>query len=771
MVEKFEILEVVQEEHVPREELLKQMMIDQAGDYRKGIIEALQNSEDGWLWKWAEENVPRLEGESKEEWEERVEAEMKKHTPEELLKGLVVEFEVKGRTLKIKDNGRGFLFDEKDEIWKPMGYSWKKKVSTLYGEKGIGRGQIIAMLYDPSTDNLKGSIEVITNDLRIFDYRLDCDHPKPLYKSARIRPPKPGLTWILTREDKDWDVEEIRDYLKYAVPPWVPYTVLLNGEPIHTEREKEWDFTAKTKLWSLFLREEPGEIIVRNPYRPIRGYNLFYGVSGELSVNPPLDVNTARNDIKTGCPLWQEIQEQVRKTILEYLIRKAEAKPRSLTLEQVKGILMNLRDYPDILKRASKIKFIPDARGEHYYSIDDLKGKHVWFGERGSRLAGDAIDQGFIVLPEELNVWQISRSLFSEVLNIPSDVIEHAPVTPPYYKIIPREEETEEERKFIGFWKLVSGTDRDVRVGESTTAIAWTDGASYIVFNRKYLPLGAIRRGDWKTVFVETVRTVAHEMSHEKSDIYEDSHSYEQCKRELEYLEMLVRNFNNLFPEFKLPPDILEKIEALSCQVFEVKLKDVEEILARKDEMLRQIEEVWLASSTNFPKKEDLCFAVLDDYYRLKNMIRALGEKVPERLLREYNEIKREVEDKFIEYCNFQFEQKLSPFLVSKFKSHVHEDLSKPSELIKWRSEFCRLHEGYKKRKEVEDDGLCYFMREAYYYEQVKNHPGAEALFEACVEPNIPEGYTYEEMLKVAKERGIPRWCELSPEIIKFYGR
>jgi hypothetical protein len=756
--------------HYPKEGLIKQVFINQAGDYKKGIIEVLQNAEDSWLMRWAEENVPRLVGEPEEAWLKRVEAEMKKHTPEELLKGLVVEFEVEGKELRIRDNGRGIYYEEADKVWQPVGPSWKASISTLYGEKGIGRGQIIAMLYDSTIDNLRGNIEVKSHDLWIHDYDLSCDKPEITYHVDKLKPPmrEPGLLLIIRREDRNWDIEEIRDYLKRAVPPWTPYTVLFNGQPIHTEWEKKWDFTAETKLWSLFLREEPGEILVRNPYRPIRGYDLFYGMSGELSIKVPVAQNMARDDIVSSDPVWQEVQKQVKKTILEYLVHKAEAKPRSLTLEQVKGVLMNLRDYPEILERASKIKFIPDARGEHYYSIDDLKGKRVWFGKRGSRLAGDAIDQGFIVLPKELDEWQVSNLLTS--IGVSTDEIEHAPVRPSSYDIIPKEEETEEERLFEGFWRLVSGTYREIRIGEERGPLAWTDTVR-IVFNRSVVPKEAIRRGDWKTVFLETVRIMAHEMSHEKPDVYEDIHDYEQCKRELEYLETLVRNFNNLFPELKLPPDILEKIEALSCQVLEVKLKDVEEILAGKDKMLRQISEVWMASSTDFSKREDLCFEVLDDYYRLTHMIRALGEKVPKRLQEEYEKIRKTVEDYFLETCDFTFKRDLSPFLVSKFRSRVHENISNPSEMIRWRRQFCELRSGYFKGTELTEDRLCYFMREAYYYEQVKNQPGAEVLFEACVEPNIPEGYTYEEMMKIARAWGTPKYCKLPPEIVKFYGR
>jgi hypothetical protein len=757
-------------EHVPKKGLLKQVFINQAGDYRKGMIELIQNAEDGWLMRWAEENVPRRPGETEDEWYRRVESEMKKRSPEELLKGLVIEVEVKGKELRFSDNGRGIYYEEADRVWTEVGPSWKASISTLYGEKGIGRGQVVAMLFDPSIDNIRGNVEVRSHDLWIHDYDLSCSKPGVTFHVDRLEPPmeRPGLTWIVRREDREWKDEEIKEYLKKAVPPWAPYTVLFNGKPLHEEREKKWDLVLNTSLWTLYLRETSGEILVRNPYRPIREYNLVYGVSGELSIKVPVQQNMARDDIVSSDPNWERVSKEVKRAILEHLLSKAQRNPKSLTLEQVKGLLWGVEEDFDLRMKARDVKFIPNARGDRYYSLSDLEGKKVWFGKRGDRLTGDAIDQGFIVLPSEFEgLWRIEYLL--KGLGASFDNLKFAPVKPPYYREFTAEEETEEERLFTSFWKFVSGTGRSIRVGESTTALAWTDGISYIAFNRKYIPVDAVRRGDWRTVFLETFKTMAHELSHERPDIYEDSHDYDQCKRELEFMEVLVRNFNKLFPEMRLPPDVLQKISALSCQVLEARVEDVDRMLSRKEEMKEKIARVSGSFSIDFEQEAE-CFEVLDDYYRLEAAVKALGEKVPERLRGEFEELSRIVEKGDLMTCGRRFREKIGPFLASKFRKRLHEDPSDPQEMIKWRKEFCRRFRAYSKG-ELNDSRLCHFMREAYYYEKVKGSPGSGELFATCVEPNIAMEYTYESMTEKAKELGVPATCRLPPEISSFWAR
>ena len=190
--------------------LLKQVITDQAGEWKKGILELLQNSYDSIVMRETPTKEPRID--------------------------LRV-----GRTsdglhfLEVEDNGCGWG-KTKEEVIRNMqifGNSIKKQVEGTIGEKGMGRGQAMAMIYSVAQDEFVGDIVIQTNGWEIYDIRLS-DLSFSIRKQVKGEDGRSvkrrGTRWIITSPFREFDnlEDEIREFINDNI--MLPVTITLNGK-------------------------------------------------------------------------------------------------------------------------------------------------------------------------------------------------------------------------------------------------------------------------------------------------------------------------------------------------------------------------------------------------------------------------------------------------------------------------------------------------------------------------------------------------------------
>jgi hypothetical protein len=188
----------MQVEFQPSRSLLKAVLTRQAGDWRKGLLELVQNAIDA-----TEE--PRI------------------------------EFTVDPYTLVCSDNGVG-IGNTREEIIKRFavfGNSEKRDDDATLGHFGIGRGQTLCLIWSPELDRLDGEITVESNGFVLSDFRVDEELGFTLSEKEYVR----GTTWTIRANEPTFDADEVAAYLREHV--LIDYPVTVNGEDVRQELSGE----------------------------------------------------------------------------------------------------------------------------------------------------------------------------------------------------------------------------------------------------------------------------------------------------------------------------------------------------------------------------------------------------------------------------------------------------------------------------------------------------------------------------------------------------
>lgn len=490
-------------------ELLVKVIRDQAGTLDKGCLEGIMNARE------AGSDEVRLITESD------------------------------GKRLVIEDDGKGFRNEQEIIEWfETFGTPHKESEGKTWARFRMGRGQLFAfgrnvwrtgefrMVVDIKAWGLEYELESGLEHFPGCRIEIDLyqpmfgDYPCP-YKSA----------------------SQFKSVIRRQVQ-YMEGSVLVDGEQVNTPASMlKWDI--ETDEWyfsfghgSNFDWYNIGAYVMQWSVRRA-------GVTGVAVSKVAVDVNFARNDIKDECPVYQN----AKLIVADNKVKKVRKAQRRLNENEKVSTLLDLRngdcDYNDVknlglfmtcddktvsLETIRKIRspwtFAPkDSRiADKLMQTDraicfsdeilgdlDYDGDHAEFfqwllyeADQDYR-NGKTLEEQFAPMRRFWREFHGSSGLssgFSES-----------------HSIVPTNKLTKAEKRFLKVMQdMAIWNGRTLCIGISDTANGWTDGRTYIAFNRDYL-YRHFPSNSWGAAAMMTL--AFHEMAHDTDDTGSHFHGAE----------------------------------------------------------------------------------------------------------------------------------------------------------------------------------------------------------------------------------------------------
>tara|TARA_Y100000310_G_C20670039_1_gene809743 strand:+ start:618 stop:2681 length:2064 start_codon:yes stop_codon:yes gene_type:complete len=458
--------------------------------------------------------------------------------------------------LRIVDDGQGFRNrKEIDEWFEVFGMPQDPDSDKTYGQFRMGRGQMFAFGVN-TWHSGKFIMSGIDIKKRGLDYDLTtqgnsskgCDITVKLYKK-------------LSEHDLLTTTRAIERLLRWM--PSFGINLTLNGESFGKDARKEkWTFETP-EAWVKLT--DGSNLDVYNLGAFVKGmYVREEGRGGTVVTKKMVEVNFARNDVMSSCKIWQAIRSE---------IRKRSGKVRKTMNDAEREYIAECMLTGDIEAGEAKIaKVFTDVSGRHW-SAKQLHNRAAWnFGHKmthvakGNRL-GDKVHQqklAFVMADVTLDRFETSSLQiickmikkyggnrceedawkivpFSKVTTGMStgydilDIKELKPTEEIWVKVLLFGEQY--VRWGIGDLRAAFFVDSDrhnwrdedkikdrrICIGVSDSADAWTDGSTYIAFDRGYL---ARLKLDMTGV-CDAYLTLLHEFCHDDSDTASHEHGVE----------------------------------------------------------------------------------------------------------------------------------------------------------------------------------------------------------------------------------------------------
>lgn len=457
----------------------------------------------------------------------------------------------------VVDNGRGFTSrTEIESFFETFGTPHKKGDAT-YGRFRMGRGQIMAF----SKNYWKSGC---------FQMKVDIKNK--------------GLNYILKQSENIIDGCSINgDLYDHLMPSellntvrtmktlcmYTPVPIFLNGKQISLDMSAEkWTLVDDDAYYQLNPNRSTLEVF--NLGVRVAAYSAStYGCGGTIVSRSQLEVNFARNDILISkCDVWKRIAAVVR-----LHAKQSEKKPvknesyRFLLATQL--MAGEIESVAELTRIYQDEKLFTDVCGKKY-SINQLRNalsghaQTLTQAPMETNLKADKLQQSkmaMIISQKTLEVFGVKNlnDLFDALLegsdsvckgerynnfsytlkqllgSIKSFTVVSACLNECHHAVDVKKV-TRSEKAVLNALKsgtvafgtnfLNAGIDffeRELRVGESETADAWTDGESYIFINRKQLKIGGYA-GNALTRFVALGHLLAHEYLHNTNDSSGHSH-------------------------------------------------------------------------------------------------------------------------------------------------------------------------------------------------------------------------------------------------------
>lgn len=289
----------------------------------------------------------------------------------------------------VQDNGRGIQTKAEIEAFFETFGTPHVEGDAVYGRFRMGRGQMMAFG---------------RNIWRSRTFEMDVDIKKT------------GLDYTLTEHVEDFQGTRITGELYEAIPAsdleriktemrryvaWAPVPIFLNGEQISQDTSKgKWTFEDADAYYT--LSNERSQLAVYNRGVLVNQFHAGrFGIGGTIVSKAQLEVNFARNDVQSSCPIFKRIQAYIRKQSGEASVKKTkltDAERDLMARDFITGSLpststLELRILTDVQGRAwplSKLLRVPT----------DFKG-NIFVAGRGDKLGESAQLRGLAFTIDE----------------------------------------------------------------------------------------------------------------------------------------------------------------------------------------------------------------------------------------------------------------------------------------------------------------------------------------------------------------------------------
>lgn len=462
-------------------------------------------------------------------------------------KATKVEIKITPSAIQIVDDGHGFRsLKEIEDCFEVFGFPHEEG-ERLYGQFGIGRAQLWSFASAVwKTNTFKMDVDIKNRGL---DYKLVENQPQ----IQGLQIDSKFYQKQTTREIQDF-TRELTELAMFAQVP-----IFLNGQKINkSPSDIKWDFETDDAWIKLTATTD---LYVYNLGVAVRKYAAYQIGSGGLVVTKPgvrLALNMARNDILVSeCKVWARIKPFIRRKSDD---TKKERKTR-LTRDEIANLAMRFMENDVEYGVIENQKIIKDVHGKAY-TLYDFFRRNAYEYQHKLTVTGDASSlaqrahstkMAFVLSAESLSVFGYTQDEFktwmSDLLDAAANhrslsytakslkdklalfdtVQEAVPSLKEGYLLVPTNEHTPEEGCILQGLEYINSDVfrcanaqlegpsktgcRQLRVGISDTALAWTDARAYVAFSRDTLKLA----NQGLTGFITLVNILLHEYLHDES--------------------------------------------------------------------------------------------------------------------------------------------------------------------------------------------------------------------------------------------------------------
>ena len=486
-----------------------------------------------------------------------------------------VEITLNAKSFVVVDDGKGFVSrDEIERFFETFGTPHKEGDAT-FGKFRMGRGQIMSFSHTLWRSG-EFAMDVDIRD-RGLEYEL---HTLP---EAAVGCMIEGTLYDeLKPSELLQNCQALEELCKYC-----PIPVMLNGERISVDMTKE-KWTHQDDDAYYLIRGNARTLEAFNLGVSVRHYDAgTFGVGGIVVSKRALEVNFARNDILLSkCEVWKRVSKVLRQFAKAENSDAKVVKNEAWRVAQARKIASgDVETINEWFKLLGTEKVLTDVRGRHITFNDLLTQANQDFSGTISeaRAANDRVADrvhqvklalvlshrtadrfGVRSFPEVLKLIRRSvkrlypnakpaekysygstlEDIFLGKLETLGGMVEAIDQVGASirtsHKILGKgeilDEETmvlraAEEAQYV-IWRSVANTlnsnmpKRALRAGESETALAWTDGSSYIAIERKLLKIGGYQ-GRALSAFAKIASILVHEYLHNDDDTSGHMHDAE----------------------------------------------------------------------------------------------------------------------------------------------------------------------------------------------------------------------------------------------------
>ena len=476
--------------------------------------------------------------------------------------------------LKINDKGRGIPTEkELIEHFETFGTPHDKSENKRWAKFRMGRGQLFAFgknIWRTATFEMEVDIDnwgLVYHLKKNLPYVQGCQITVELYEN-----PIDGYSYNSIDRFKD----KIRDLVEFVSTP-----IYFNGEQINTPAEDlKWTFEDDD---AYYLFGEGTDLRIYNLGAYVMSRAVYYtGVAGVIVSKKQLEVNFARNDIKSTCPIYRHIGEVVKDNRIKETRKK---KYTAMSANQRIALLFDLRDGVQKYKDLVGKRIFKTSQGKWQTLKMIFSNKQKWtFAPDGSRKADSVMEKGEALclsssILSQLGYTGPKASFFNWLLkeqlrNNPSEsgwnqnvcswdrkeiqnnIVYKTRTHIPYdkndcigtetfecltdgftssYTVCPQNKLTIVEKRVLSVLNYFDcWGDRRLSIGRSDEAFAWTDGETYIVLDKNYLKnINLSNKYEIHRLFATLIHELAHDIKTEGSH----SHSPEFDARFREIIE------------------------------------------------------------------------------------------------------------------------------------------------------------------------------------------------------------------------------------------
>jgi hypothetical protein len=317
--------------------------------------------------------------------------------------------------------------------------------------------------------------------------------------------------------------------------------ITFNGEQINTPAsECKWDIETGD---AYFMFGKGSNLSLYNIGAFVNDFSAAdMGVTGVVVSKDKMMVNFARNDVQQRCPVWQRI----RIIITENKIKKVRRASRRLNENERISTLQDIRDGDVQYSEVKNIGLfeLTDGKVMSLEAVRKIRS-HWTFADPGDRIADRLMQTDTAICfsretVEALDYSGDEQNFFGWLLKEYAYDIPNGwdKITPFYrtfddvsggysntHSIIPTNKLSKAERRFLTVMERFNKWNgRTLCIGVSDTAHAWTDGRTFIAFNRAYL-----RRHNPQYHYgaAKLVTLAVHELAHDEDDTGSHLHKVE----------------------------------------------------------------------------------------------------------------------------------------------------------------------------------------------------------------------------------------------------